>query len=107
MVGHGAIPVEEVKERASVSTSSSLEEEYNQLREQIMNDPLVVEQVQINERLSGFCNLHESIVRLPVADSFEQTGYRKQYGVPQAAHEAVTQQVEKWFVAGKINISSC
>ena len=105
IVGHGAVPVEEVKERASVSTSSSLEEEYSQLREQIMNDPLVVEQVQINELLSGFCNLHESIVHLPVADSFEQTGYRKQYGVPQAAHEAVTQQVEKWFVAGKIALA--
>jgi hypothetical protein len=100
--GFGCTSIEEVRERASVSTSLSSAELYNEYRLKILNDPYIIEQIEINKSLTGFCNLNESIVRLSVADSFEQTGYRKQYGVPQAAHQAVTEQVQKWFIDGKI-----
>ncbi len=100
--GFGCTAVEEVRERASVSTPLSSAEQYNECRLQIMNDPLIMEQIEINKSLTGFCNLTESIVRLSVADGFEKTGYRKQYGVPQAAYQAVTEQVQKWFIDGKI-----
>jgi len=105
MIGYGCIPSEEVKERASVSTPLSLADEYNDLRLQIMNDPLIVEQIEINSSLSGFCNLRESTVHLPVDPIFVEKGYRPQYKIPFAAQDAVTEQVQKWFDAGKITLA--
>ena len=105
MVGFGAIPPDEVHERVVVSTSSSSEEEYGKIRNEIMNDPLVLEQIEINESISGFCNLLESVVKLDVSPEFEKSGYRKQYGIPESARQAVTDQVNKWFESGKIELA--
>jgi hypothetical protein len=105
MVGFGSLPAEEVREQASVSTPPSLEQEYSVHRESILNDPLIVEQIRINEQIQGFCSLEESVVRLEVSDEFEKSGFRKQYGVPHAAEQAVTEQIEKWLAAGKIELA--
>lgn len=102
MVGIGSIPTEEVRERSAVSTPSSLEEEYNKKRDAILEDSEIRDAIAQNERVNGFCTLPESIVKLDVDPDFARTGFRKQYGVPKAAEEAVTAQVEKWLAAGKI-----
>ena len=101
----GSVPAEDVQERASVYTPSELEDEYGTARDVIMNDPDVTAAIEMNERIGGFCSLPESVVHLDVDPDFVRTGYRKQYNVPQAAHQAVTEQVEKWLAAGKITLA--
>jgi RNase H-like domain found in reverse transcriptase/Reverse transcriptase (RNA-dependent DNA polymerase)/Integrase core domain/Integrase zinc binding domain/Chromo (CHRromatin Organisation MOdifier) domain/Retrotransposon gag protein/Zinc knuckle len=100
--GFGPLPAEELHERAMVSTPLALEKDYDLHREEILQDPLVVQAMAENDALSGFCKLPESVVHLEVDSEFGKSGYRKQYGVPNAAHDAVTEQVEKWFATGKI-----
>ena len=100
--GFTSLPAEEIRERALVSTPESLEEEYGRVRAAILNDPQIKEAMQINENISGFCSLDDSVVKLNVHPDFLKNGFRKQYKVPKAAEEAVDAQVLKWFESGKI-----
>lgn len=100
-----AVPLEEVRERTSVSTPLSLESEYAEHRNKMMNDPDVRSAIAVNESISGFCSLPESIVHLNVDPEYQRTGYRKQYSVPEAARPAVDEQVDKWLKAGKIELA--
>src|SRR5689334_8149378 len=101
MVSFISAPAEEVREKTLVFTSGDLEAEYSVHRDSIINDVDVQQEIQVNEGISGFCNAPESVVHLDVHEDFVKHGYRKQYPVPQAAHEAVTAQIDKWLAAGK------
>ena len=80
-----------------------METEYRFHRDEILQDPMVKVEMENNANLVGFCNLPEAVVRLDVDhERFRETGYRIQYNIPHAAHDAVTEQVQKWLEAGKI-----
>jgi hypothetical protein len=102
MAGYGMTPVEEICERYSVSTSSSVEQEYATKRDEIMNDPSIQDALRTNEQITGFCILPESEVKLIVDPELEHSMYRKQYKVPQAALSAVDECVQRWFDDGRI-----
>ena len=105
LAGLGETPVEEVSERYAVSTSLDLEKEYLAKREAVMADPRIVKALSDNEAITGFCSLPESELRLEVDPQLEPTLYRKQYQVPQTARPAVSECVQRWHEAGRIELA--
>lgn len=98
----GTIPSDEQPERTEVSTAPELEDVYSLRRAQLLSDPAIVEALLTNASITGFCILAESVVMLDVDPTKKHKLYRKQYPLPQSAESYVTEQVEKWFNAGRI-----
>jgi hypothetical protein len=98
----GTIPSDEQPDRTEVSTAPELESVYSMRRAQLLSDPAIVEALMVNEAITGFCILPDSVVHLDVDPSKMSKLYRKQYPLPQSAESYVTEQVEKWFKAGRI-----
>ena len=95
--GSGMIPVLEMPERSELSTPSALDQVYAVQRERIMNDPDIIAALEANSKVTGFCNLPESVAHLEVDPSKKQTLFRSQYKVAEAVKPKITECVERWF----------
>ena len=102
MEGIGAIAPVEQPERTTLSTASDVENTYTARRYIIEKDPAIIQALRINESLTGFCSLPESVVHLVVDPDQENRLFRRQYAIPESVMSAVTEIVDRWFAAGKI-----
>jgi len=103
--GAGAAPELERPERTKYFTSEELEKTYGPQREKIFADPAVQEALRINNEISGFCNLPDSVVRIEVDPAKEATLFRRQYKIPHALLDLTGQCIQRWLVAGKIALA--
>jgi hypothetical protein len=99
-VGAGTIPDEEQPIRMSLMSSSfhALE---NANKRAILMDKLSP-YLDINQNLTGFCSLSESIIKLDVAPEALSKLYRRQYKIPQMLVAAANEVVQRWIASGKV-----
>ncbi|MBS4066640.1 MAG: DDE-type integrase/transposase/recombinase [Chitinophagaceae bacterium] len=91
----------ELPQRILVSTPLELESEYSIKRTSLLSD--LTESLNINQSITGFCNLPESIVSLDVDPELRTSKlYRRQYPIAQQLYEPTNAVIERWFEAGKI-----
>ena len=100
--GIGTTPDYEQPERTTLSTTPDDESLYSSQRLIIESDPGIVQALQVNSSLTGFCSLPESIVHLEIDPQHANKLYRKQYSIPESVMSAVTDIVNRWHDAGKI-----
>ena len=98
--------LEDVESDPTVFTEPSLEEEYTKHRESLMADPELVSALEENERLTGFCTLKESVLKLPILP-FENNVVpkklcRPQYRIAEKVKHLVRECLARWFDEGKI-----
>jgi hypothetical protein len=99
-IGYEELPDSEKPNRPVASTPKELELDYTAKRN-ILLDKLA-EPLAINEKITGFCNLPESIVKLEIDPSKENSLYTKQYPVAHKLREPADQVIQRWFKTGKI-----
>ncbi len=101
------LPDEQDIERApAVFTMPNLEDEYAEPRAQLMSDPELVEALEVNSRLTGFCTHPDSELKL-VIKPFEDGVVpkklcRPQYRIAERVRHLVRDCINRWFSEGKI-----
>lgn len=90
----------ELPERIAVYTPQELETEYSIKRTSLLAD--LNESLTINQSITGFCSLPESVVSLDVNPELKAKLYRKQYPIAQQLYEPTNAVIQRWFEAGKI-----
>lgn len=101
------LPEEQDNERApAVFTMPNLEEEYTEPRVQLMADPELVEALDINSKLTGFCSHPDSELKLvikPFEDGIVPKKLcRPQYRIAERVRPLVRECIERWYMEGKI-----
>ena len=101
--GAGSIPSFEVPNRVILDTPPELEKEYELKREELSQvlQPLL----EINMKITGFCNLPESVVELHVDPLKKNKLFRRQYPIPATLIPLVKEIVDRWFATGKIKFA--
>jgi hypothetical protein len=100
--GDGMVPDHELPVRVQVSTPSEVESGYAAHRQRVLSDPEIVQALEYNAGITGFCNLPESMVRLEVDPTKESKLFRKQYPVAETLKPRVTEVIQRWHESGKI-----
>jgi len=100
-VGVGSVPDSELPSRVVLSTPSDLLSEYSINRSLILNRLHAV--LTINENLTGFCNLPESVMSLTPDPSQLHRLYRRQYPVAQKLWSRVDEVIQRWLSSGRID----
>jgi RNase H-like domain found in reverse transcriptase/Integrase core domain/Chromo (CHRromatin Organisation MOdifier) domain/Integrase zinc binding domain/Reverse transcriptase (RNA-dependent DNA polymerase)/Retrotransposon gag protein len=90
----------EIPQRIAVYTPQDLEFEYSIKRTSLLAD--LQQSLTINQSITGFCNLPESVVSLDVNPELKSKLYRKQYPIAQQLYEPTNAVIQRWFEAGKI-----
>jgi hypothetical protein len=87
-------------ERLTVFTPAELDKEYSTKRSELLIElqDLLVE----NSKITGFCNLPESVVKLEINPEMKAKLYRRQYPIAQALSQPTTEVIQRWFDTGKI-----
>lgn len=98
--GYAELPALEQPNRPIAYTPAGLQHVYSEKRESLLQD--LAEALSINERITGFCNLPESVVKLEIDPSKENSLYTKQYPIAQALREPADLVIQRWFSTGKI-----
>jgi hypothetical protein len=99
-IGYEELPSLEQPNRPVASTPKELEEYYSAHRNSLLQK--LAEPLAINEKITGFCNLPESIVKLEIDPSQENSLYTKQYPIAQKLREPADQVIQRWLKSGKI-----
>jgi len=96
----GLVSIDEQPSRVAVSTPENLEVSFSARRNALLAElqPMFEE----NAKITGFCNLPESVVRLEIDPSKKHTLFRKQYPIPQRLFAAADAVIMRWFETGKI-----
>jgi RNase H-like domain found in reverse transcriptase/Integrase core domain/Integrase zinc binding domain/Reverse transcriptase (RNA-dependent DNA polymerase)/Chromo (CHRromatin Organisation MOdifier) domain len=105
MAGVGALPANEAPARAQLSTSPDLEQQYASGRARLMADPDVIQALAENDKITGFCNLPESVVHLDIDPLQKDKLFRKQYPIPESVRPQVDAIIQRWHDAGKIRLA--
>jgi hypothetical protein len=97
----------QAKEKDSaVFTPASLEDEYAAPRAKLMADKEIVEALAINDKVTGFCTLPDSVLKLQVKPFTDgkvpKTLCRPQYKIAQTAIKLVDECLQRWLAEGKI-----
>ena len=105
--GQGYIPPEEEPVRLSTSTPEALEQEYNQQRNEILNMSHIIEAIETNKALTGFCNLPMAELKLKLDPELSKPSvlYSRQYPLSQRCIEAANPIIERWLQTGKIKLA--
>ena len=99
----GVLPEAERPEKMELSTEVELEATYSKQRAIIHHE--TEQLLQVNENITGFCNLAESIVHLDVDETKTAKLYRKQYKVKHVLIPLVNEVVDRWYDTGKIELA--
>jgi hypothetical protein len=100
--GAGCLPAGEIPIRPETFTTHDLAKAYDQCRADIAADPAIIEALQINTNITGFCNLPESMVKLEIPTDKRDGIYRKQYNIPFSLHPLTDQIIDRWYAEGRI-----
>lgn len=103
--GLGTVPEEERPERASAFTPVDMESQYASERQRLLSDPAIVEALEINSRITGFCNVPESVLRLEVDPAKRHTLFRKQYPIPHTLLPATREVIKRWDGSGVLGLA--
>jgi hypothetical protein len=91
---------------SAVFTSSCLEDEYTVPRATLMADQEIVEALEANEKVSGFCTHPDSVLQLRVKSFVDgkvpKTLCRPQYRIPERVTKLVDECIQRWLSEGKI-----
>ncbi len=98
--GYGQIPLEELPDKWSLSTDPSLDVDHSVRRNHLLSE--LADVLRVNEQITGFCNLPDSVVRLEVDPDKVNRLYRSQYKVAQTLHDLADAVIRRWFDEGKI-----
>lgn len=82
-----------------VETSNELQSEYTREREKLLNNINGV--LNINAKITGFCNVPEAMVTLSISEEYEKKLYRKQYPIAHSLIDPTTKVINRWFEEGK------
>jgi hypothetical protein len=96
------IPQNERPVRPEVSNDPALAEEYESQRKLLMDNSELKQLLIQNEKITGFCNLPEAIVKLEIDPLKAKTLWRRQYPVAQTMIAAVDRDIIRWEATGKI-----
>jgi hypothetical protein len=102
--GCGIIPNEEEPIRVSTHTSFKIEEMYKMKREEILGSPEIQTELKMNENITEFCNIPESVLRLkldPVRGTPDKL-YTRQYSIAHHLQIEADKVVKRWLDSGKI-----
>lgn len=102
LAGSGSVPTNEMPVRLSLGCDPELEAVYAARREQLMSDPDIVEALETNASITGFCSLPESVVHLEIDPDKKHKLYTRQYPVPHVLYPKVTEIVDRWYDTGRI-----
>ena len=88
---------------AETSTTPSVEAEYAKERARVLRaiQPLL----ETNSKLTGFCNLPESIFELHVDVDQRSKLFRRQYPIPRALEDLAHEVIMRWLHSGKITFA--
>ena len=98
--GVGSVPDSELPSRVVLSTPPDLSTEYAINRSSILNRLSSI--LTINENLTGFCNLPESVMSLNPDPAQLHRLYRRQYPVAQKLWSRVDEVIQRWLSSGRI-----
>lgn len=87
----------------TVFTPVELEAEYSIKRASLLLE--LESLLAINNSITGFCNLPESIVKLEIEPSMKGKLYRRQYPIPQSLFAEADAVINRWFNTGKITLA--
>jgi hypothetical protein len=85
-----------------IYTTPELEKDYATKRELLYSDPEITQALQVNEAITGFCNIPESTLLFEVDPAMEDKLFRKQYPCAQAFEPIMTSKVMSWLASGRI-----
>jgi RNase H-like domain found in reverse transcriptase/Chromo (CHRromatin Organisation MOdifier) domain/Reverse transcriptase (RNA-dependent DNA polymerase)/Integrase zinc binding domain/Integrase core domain len=105
--GQGYIPPEEEPERVFTSTPHDQEYEYSAQRDIILSMSHIIEALQINDAITGFCNLPTATLRLQLDPELGKPSvlHSRQYPLSQRCIEAANPVIERWLSSGKIMLA--
>ena len=89
-------------ERTGVFTPKELEAAYAPEREKLERDPDILAALADNAKVTGFCNLPETVVHLEIDPALRHKLFRKQYPIPASLMDRVDEVIHRWLRAGKI-----
>lgn len=98
--GYDELPMEEQPNRPVAHTPTELEHIYSAKRNLLLRE--LAEPLALNEKIIGFCHLPESVVKLEIDPSKENSLYTKQYPIAQGLHAPADLVIKRWFNTGKI-----
>jgi hypothetical protein len=101
----GEIPVNELPIKPHVYTAAELESYYAPYRDAIYSDPVIIELLLTNARITGFCVLPDCVVVLDIDPTKASKLFTKQYSIALAARPFVTDIVDRWLAEGKIELA--
>ncbi len=101
------LPDEQDKERApAVFTMPNLEDEYAAHRDQLMSDPELVQALEENANITGFCSHPDSELKLVIKPFMDGVVPKKlcrpQYRIAERVRHLVRECIERWHTEGKI-----
>lgn len=96
----GSIPPDDQPDKIRLSTPDELEAQYAAPRQQLLQalSPLLA----VNAKITGFCSVPESTVRLEIDPADAPLLWRRQYAIAHSLREAASVIISRWLSEGKI-----
>ena len=94
--------------KSQVFTDDEKEAEYRPLREKILRDPEILEELQKNALIDSPCTYPEAKIALKLTDDYQNKWWklsRRQYNTAQVKHKAIDDQIKDWLDRKKIRIA--
>ena len=98
----GTIPSDELPVHLQLSTPPSLAPQYEAERAILAADPDVKLAIEINNNVTGFCNLPESVLKFEVDPEKKTKLFRKQYPIAHTLWSRAEEVLQRWLDTGKI-----
>ena len=99
-IGYDELPIQEQPNRPVAYTPAELENQYAGKRNALLQQ--LAEPLAVNERITGFCNIPETIVHLRIDPALENSLYTKQYPIAHALYDPADKVIMRWLNTGKI-----
>ena len=100
--GLHSLIADDVPIRLELSTPPSLAPQYDTERARLATDPVIIAAIEANSQVTGFCTLSDSVLRLEIDPSKDDSLCTHQYPIPHVHYAATDEVMERWKREGKI-----
>ena len=105
--GLGGIPLDEEPVKVHSLTPAEFELEYSIKRVALLTSPAVQKALSINERITGVCNIAESVLKIELDPELGKPIklHQNQYKLAHALLEPAGMVIDRWLAEGKIKLA--
>ena len=105
--GFGATPIDEEPVKVHSLTPAEFEKEFAAKRVALLSSPELQRALSINERITGVCNLPESVLKIELEPELGTPAklHQNQYKLAHALLEPAGMVIDRWLSEGKIKLA--